>query len=59
VSGNNFLLDTNIIVYAMKGLAHVRPFFENGPHISVITEMETAIQFCTIITLTNKIKTKR
>lgn len=74
MSGNNLLLDTNIIVYAMKGLARVKPFFENEPYISVVTEMEilgvkeitdieitireTAIQFCSIIPLTNKIKNK-
>ncbi len=72
MSGNNLLLDTNIILYALKGLANVRPYFENEPFISVITEMEilgvkeiteeeinirqTAIEFCSIIPFTNKIK---
>jgi predicted nucleic acid-binding protein len=67
-------LDTNIIVYALKGLANVKPYFDTEPFISVITEMEilgvkeitdaeikireTAIEFCTIIPFTNKIKRK-
>lgn len=74
MSGNNLLLDTNIIVYAMKGLAQVKPFFDSEQYISIITEMEIsgvkeitnieikiremAIQFCSIIPLTNKIKNK-
>lgn len=74
MSGNNLLLDTNIIVYALKGLAHVKPYFDTEPFISVITEMEilgvkeiseteinireTAIEFCSIIPFTNKIKNK-
>lgn len=56
----------------MKGLANVKPYFDNEPYISIITEMEilgvkeinnkeikireTAIEFCSIIPLTNKIK---
>ena len=72
MSGNNLLLDTNIIVYALKGLANVKPYFDVEPFISVITEMEilgvkeitddeisireTAIEFCSIIPFTNKIK---
>ncbi len=72
MSGNNLLLDTNVIVYALKGLAHVKPYFDVAPFISVITEMEilgvkeigadeisireTAIEFCSIIPFTNKIK---
>lgn len=40
MSGNNLLLDTNIIIYALKGLADVRPYFELAPYISVITEIE-------------------
>ena len=67
VSGNNLLLDTNIIIYALKGLANVKPYFYTEPFISVITEMEilgvkeitpgeikvreTAIEFCSIIPL--------
>lgn len=74
MSGNNLLLDTNIIVYALKGLAHVKPYFNVNPFISVITEMEilgvkemredeisireTAIEFCSIIPFTNKIKSR-
>jgi predicted nucleic acid-binding protein len=74
VSGNNLLLDTNVIVYALKGLANVKPYFDTDPYISVITEMEipgvkeitrdeisireTAIEFCSIIPFTNKIKNK-
>ncbi len=56
----------------MKGLASVRPYFANAPFISVITEMEitgvkdisekemktreTAVEFCSIIPFSNKIK---
>lgn len=74
VSGNNLLLDTNIIIYALKGLPTVRPYFDASPFISAITEIEilgikdisdreakireTAIEFCTQIPLTNKIKQK-
>jgi predicted nucleic acid-binding protein len=74
VSGNNLLLDTNIIVYALKGLANVKPYFDTEPFVSVITEMEvlgvtdiskteinireTAIEFCTIMPFTNKIKNR-
>jgi predicted nucleic acid-binding protein len=72
VSGNSLLLDTNIIIYAMKGLTSVRPYFDNAPFISVITEMEIlgvkdisekeiktrefAIEFCSIVPFSNKIK---
>ena len=72
MNGNNLLLDTNIIIYALKGLANVRPYFDSKPYISEITEIEilgvkdidekemtireTAIEFCTIMPLTNKIK---
>jgi len=70
VSGNNIIIDTNIIIYALKGLADVRPYFDIEPFISVVTEMEilgvkeitdkeikireTALDFCSIIPLTNK-----
>jgi predicted nucleic acid-binding protein len=72
VNGNNLLLDTNIIIYALKGLANVKPYFDENSFISVMTEMEilgvkeitedeiklreTAIEFCSIIPFTNKIK---
>ena len=58
----------------MKGLTTVKPYFEIEPYISIITEMETlgvkeitdaeikiretAIEFCSIIPLTNKKKNK-
>ena len=74
MSGNNYLLDTNILVYALKGLANVKPYFNVTPSISVVTEIEilgvkdmslneiqireTAIEFCYIIPLTNAIKRK-
>ena len=74
MSGNNLLLDSNIIIYALKGLANVRPYFEIEPYISVITEMEilgvkeiseadikvreAAIEFCSILPLTNSIKNR-
>ena len=72
MSGNNYLIDTNIIIYALKGLAHVRPYFANEPFVSVITEMEilgvkeitdaeikkreTAIEFCSVLPFTTSIK---
>lgn len=71
MNGNEFLLDTNILVYAMKGLESVKPYFEIEPYISVVTEIEilglkditvkeisirqTAIEYCRIIPLTNRI----
>ena len=74
MNGNNLLLDTNIIIYALKGLTDVRPYFDSKPYISEVTEIEilgvkdilteeilireTAIEFCTIMPLTNKIKRK-
>lgn len=74
MSGNNYLLDTNILVYALKGIPSVTPYFEENCFISVITEIEiigveglsrkeltirqTAVDFCTIIPLTNTIKTE-
>lgn len=74
MSGNKFLLDTNIIIYALKGLAEVRPYFDLSPYISVVTEIEilgvkdlsekeikireTAIEFCSVISLSSKVKAK-
>jgi predicted nucleic acid-binding protein len=71
MNGNEFLLDTNILVYAMKGLETVKPYFEIEPYISVVTEIEilglkditpkeisirqTAIDYCRIIPLTNRV----
>lgn len=72
MSGSNYLLDTNILVYGLKGLPFVKPYFEETCFISVITEIEiigveglsknemiirqAAINFCTVIPLTNSIK---
>ncbi|MBI1780184.1 MAG: type II toxin-antitoxin system VapC family toxin [Sphingobacteriales bacterium] len=72
MSGNKYLLDTNIIVYALKGLADVRPYFDSKPFISVVTEIEvlgvkdlsdreikireTAIEFCSTVAINTKIK---
>jgi predicted nucleic acid-binding protein len=72
VSGNNYLLDTNILLYALKGLTDVRLYFDIPPSISVVTEIEilgvkemespeikireTAIEYCQIIPITNSIK---
>jgi hypothetical protein len=36
VSGNNYLLDTNILLYALKGLTDVRLYFDIPPSISVV-----------------------
>lgn len=40
MSGGNYLPDTNIIVYALKGLTAVKPYFEEDCYVSVITEIE-------------------
>jgi len=72
MSGNNYLLDTNILVYALKGIPSVIPYFEENCFISVITEIEiigveglsrkelyirqAAVGSCSIIPLTNTIK---
>ncbi len=74
MSGNKLLLDTNIIIYALKGLADVRLYFDTKPYVSVVTEIEvlgvkdlseketkvreTAIEFCSVVSLSNKIKAK-
>jgi predicted nucleic acid-binding protein len=74
VNGNNYLLDTNILLYALKGLADVRLYFNVRPSISLITEIEllgvsdikdaeikiceTIIEYCQIIPITNSIKKK-
>jgi hypothetical protein len=74
VSGSKFLLDTNIIIYALKGLASVRPYFDLKPLVSVVTAIEIlgvkdlsvkeiviremAIEFCEVLPLTDKIKMK-
>ena len=74
MSGNNYLLDTNILLYALKGLADVRLYFDIPPSISVVTEIEilgvkeikppeikireTVIEYCQIIPITNSIKKK-
>jgi predicted nucleic acid-binding protein len=72
MSGSNYLLDTNIIVYALKGIEAVQPYFEQNCFISVVTEIEilgveglskkelsirqAAIDYCTVIPLTTGIK---
>jgi predicted nucleic acid-binding protein len=72
MSGNNYLLDTNILVYALKGIPAVVPYFEENCFVSVITEIEivgvtdlsrkelsvrqTAVDYCTVIPLTTAIK---
>ena len=74
MSGKIFLLDTNILVYALKGLETVKPYFNGSVFISVISEVEligvkglkekelkireTLIDFCTVIPFTNSIKNK-
>jgi predicted nucleic acid-binding protein len=74
VSGDNYLLDTNIIIYALKGLADVRPYFSGQPFVSVVTEIEilgvkdltvreikireTALDVCSLIDLNRHIKIK-
>ncbi len=71
MNGNDLLLDTNILIYALKGNADMEIYFEIEPYISVVTEMEilgvkdisadeisvreTIIDYCRIIPLTNKI----
>ncbi|HEY5465282.1 MAG TPA: type II toxin-antitoxin system VapC family toxin [Hanamia sp.] len=72
MSGNNYLLDTNILLYALKGLTDVRLYFDIPPSISVVTEIEilgvkeiknsevkireTVIEYCQSIPITNSIK---
>jgi len=74
VSGNNYLLDTNILLYALKGIDVVRPYFDISPSISVVTEIEilgvkdlladdlnireTIIEYCQVIAFTTAIKKK-
>ena len=74
MNGNNHLLDTNILLYALKGLTDVRLYFDIPPFISEVTEIEilgvkeikeeeikireTVIEYCRIIPLTNSIKKK-
>lgn len=74
MSGNNYLLDTNILLYALKGLTNVRLYFDIPPSISVVTEIEilgvqdiisseikireTVIEYCQVIPITNSIKKK-
>ena len=72
MNGNNYLLDTNILVYALKGIPAVVPYLEENCFVSVVTEIEitgvpglskmelsarqTAVDHCTIIPLTTAIK---
>jgi len=72
MSGNNFLVDSNIIIYALKGEDFVQPYFQYDTFISVITEIEilgsliensdkhkakqAIINYCTVVLLTNPIK---
>ena len=72
MNGNNYLLDTNILLYALKGLADVRVYFDIPPSISVVTEIEilgvkeiknpelkireTIIGYCQVIPIANSIK---
>ncbi len=72
MSGNNFLVDSNIIVYALKGDDFVQPYFQYDTFISVITEIEilgseiqdtekykakqAIVNYCTVVLLTNTIK---
>jgi predicted nucleic acid-binding protein len=72
MNGNSILLDTNILVYALKGAPFVKPYFEHDCFLSVITEIEilgvagllkrelsvrqAAIDYCTVIPLTSTIK---
>ena len=40
MNGNNFLVDSNIIIYALKGEDFVQPYFQYDTFISIITEIE-------------------
>jgi predicted nucleic acid-binding protein len=40
MNGSSYLLDTNILVYALKGIESVMPYFEEDCYLSVITEIE-------------------
>jgi predicted nucleic acid-binding protein len=72
MSGNNFLEDSNIIIYALKGENFVQQYFQYDTFISIITEIEilgseiqdtdkykakqAIINYCTVVLLTNSIK---
>ncbi len=74
MNGNSYLLDTNILLYALKGLADVRLYFDIPPTISVVTEIEilgvkeikkteieireTIVEYCQVIPITTSIKKK-
>ncbi len=74
MSGNNSLLHTNILLYALKSLADVSPYFGIAPTISIVTEIkilgvkelkksemeikETIVEYCQVIPITNSIKKK-
>jgi len=72
MSGNSFLVDSNIIIYALKGEDFVQPYFQYDTFISVITEIEilgseiedthkykakqAIVNYSTVVLLTNSIK---
>lgn len=74
MNGNNYLLDTNILLYALKGMADVRLYFDIPPSVSIVTEIEilgvkemreaeikireTVIEYCQVIPISNSIKKK-
>ncbi len=74
MNGNNYLLDTNIIIYALKGIEAVKPYFEGDCFLSVVSEIEilgitgiskkelairrVAIDYCTIFPFTDSIKSE-
>lgn len=71
MNGNDLLLDTNILIYALKGNAGMEIYFETKPYISIVTEMEilgvkgvsaeeisireSIVEYCRIVPLNNKI----
>jgi len=40
MSGHNFLVDTNFLIYLLNGHSAIKPFLKNNYFISEITEME-------------------
>ena len=72
MSDNPYLIDTNILIYALYGSKFINQYVQSSPFISFITEIEIlgqinieqteletrqkALDFCTIIPFTSLIK---
>ena len=72
MSDNTYLIDTNILIYALYGSEFINQYVQQSPFISFITEIEilgqinietaelqtrqSALDYCTIIPFSNIIK---